>query len=312
MKRLLAAAALAVTAAFPAAAEWSPPGPIKLLIAFAAGGGADTQARLIAEALEAGQGWQIIPEQLLGKGGTVLARELMNAPGDGTVIGMVVSETYSHNMLAAKDAGFTEADVTFITTTAGSQMGIVAKAERGWKTLQDVVDAMKAGQTVSFGAMSAKLEDGAWVIGQAMGVDFNIVSFKGGKEVMDALVAGDIDIGWVAGVQAKGVLAGDLVNLASGEEAPLAVSPDAPTLESLGIPYDFGASFMLVGPPGMSDEARDAIAAAVKAALEDPDSKVHAFVNRAFSGPKVVQGDALEAYMARQIQQARNLIAAAQ
>ena len=34
-------------------AEWKPSGPIKLMIAFAAGGGADTQARLIAEALEA-------------------------------------------------------------------------------------------------------------------------------------------------------------------------------------------------------------------------------------------------------------------
>lgn len=55
------------------AEDWTPPGPIKLMIAFAAGGCADTQARLIAEDLEAKLGWKFIPEQITGKGGMNLA-----------------------------------------------------------------------------------------------------------------------------------------------------------------------------------------------------------------------------------------------
>ncbi|MEC8204989.1 MAG: sulfatase-like hydrolase/transferase, partial [Pseudomonadota bacterium] len=46
-----------------ALAEWKPSGPITMMIAFAAGGGADTQARMIAEELEKRHGWKIIPEQ---------------------------------------------------------------------------------------------------------------------------------------------------------------------------------------------------------------------------------------------------------
>lgn len=77
MKRILKAAATAVAltsfATGALAEDWTPPGPIKLMIAFAAGGCADTQERLIAEDLEAKLGWKFIPEQITGKGGMNLA-----------------------------------------------------------------------------------------------------------------------------------------------------------------------------------------------------------------------------------------------
>ncbi len=52
MKKLLIAAVLSLVSVSANAADWAPPGPMKMIIAFAAGGGADTQARLIAEELE--------------------------------------------------------------------------------------------------------------------------------------------------------------------------------------------------------------------------------------------------------------------
>lgn len=84
----------AAALAFPAIAQdWAPEGPIKMLIAFRAGGGADTSARLIAAEVEAATGWQIIPEQVTGKGGLNAALALMDMPADGTAIAMVVTET---------------------------------------------------------------------------------------------------------------------------------------------------------------------------------------------------------------------------
>jgi len=53
---MLLAAALCLGTVTAHAADWTPPGPIKLMIAFAAGGGAATQARLIADALEGRHG----------------------------------------------------------------------------------------------------------------------------------------------------------------------------------------------------------------------------------------------------------------
>ena len=150
MKKLFLAAATSLAAlaaaAAPALADWSPEGPIKLLIGFRAGGGADTQARLMAEELEARHGWQIIPEQLTGKGGAVLAAALKDEPADGTSMGMVVTETFGYNMVAAPNAGYSQSDFTPITTTAGFQMGVVALTSKGWSTFDDVVAAAKAGQ----------------------------------------------------------------------------------------------------------------------------------------------------------------------
>ena len=56
------AGALALSAG-PAAAAWKPAGPINLMIAFAAGGGADTQARLIATELEKSKGLEDHPAE---------------------------------------------------------------------------------------------------------------------------------------------------------------------------------------------------------------------------------------------------------
>ena len=63
LRSLAAACAIVVMATSGTLAEWKPSGPITMMIAFAAGGGADTQARMIAEELEKRHGWKIIPEQ---------------------------------------------------------------------------------------------------------------------------------------------------------------------------------------------------------------------------------------------------------
>ncbi len=305
------ASALAL-AAGPAAAAWKPGGPVNFMIAFAAGGGADTQARLIATELERTKGWKIIPQNVTGKGGAVMARKLKTQPNDGLTIGIAVTETFGYNMLAVKKAGYSADDFTFVTTTAGSQMGIVAKTGRGWKTIEDVIAAAKGGATVKLGAMSAKLADIAYVIQQKYGVEFNTVVMRGGRKVLNAITAGDVDVGWVAGIQAKGVRAGDLVNLMSGEAARLKISPDAPTLGELGIPYVGGAKFLIVAPKGIPADARKGIADAVASVLTDKSTKAAQFVQRAFGGPQLISGAALEKLIADGIAGSKKLMAATQ
>ena len=101
LRNTLAALGMAAMATSAFAADWTPPGPIKLMIAFAAGGGADTQARMIAEELEAAKGWKIIPEQVTGKGGLNAVKALQGEPKDGTSIAMIVTETLGYNLAAA-------------------------------------------------------------------------------------------------------------------------------------------------------------------------------------------------------------------
>ena len=295
-----------------AIAEWAPSGPIKMMIAFKAGGGADTQARMIAEHIEANKGWKIIPEQVTGKGGANLARAMKGQANDGTVIGMAITETFTYNMKAAKNPGYTPEDFTFLTTTAGFQMGVVARTDRGFSSWEDVIAAAKGGETIRFGVMSARLDDVAYLLGKASGIEFNNVMVKGGKGVMNGLNAGDLDIGWGAGIQAKAVKAGDMVNLLSGISTRLDVSPNAPTMkEAVGLEFTGEGHFTFVAPAGVPAEAREALISAISAAINDPDSKANGFINKGFGGVVEIAGDDLTKLVADEGEAADKLMAAA-
>jgi tripartite-type tricarboxylate transporter receptor subunit TctC len=277
-----------------------------MLIAFAAGGGADTQARMIASEIEAAKGWKIIPEQATGKGGLNAVKALNTEPADGSAIAMIVTETLGYNSAAAGTAGPDAA--TPITTTAGTEMAVVALAEKEYGTLADVIDAAKGGAEIRFGTMSPALSDLAYVIGKENGVEFNIVQVRGGRAVMDGLNAGDMDIGFGAGIQARAVAAGDMVELASAKTGPLAGTPDAPTLDDFGVAFTNDTMFMIVGPAGLDPAARDAIANAIAEVLGADGSEAAGFIQKGFGGVKMIQGEDLTGLIANAYEQANGLL----
>jgi len=301
-------AAVALISAAPAQAEWKPKGPISVMIGFAAGGGTDTQARLIAAELEKRKGWKMIPSNVSGKGGTVMARKLKKMPADGLSIGMAVTEPFGYNMVASKKAGYTLKDFTFIATTTSSQMGIVAQTGKGWKTFEDVIAAAKKGKVFKFAGMSAKHADINYLIEKKYGVKFNTVILRGGRKVMNAIVAGDVDMGYGAGIQTKAVKAGKMVNLASGLGTRLKISPNAPTLIEMGIPHDIGAKFLFIGPAGIPTDARNALAKAIAGVINDPSTKASQFVTKNYGGPDVVIGGKLDALMKANVKDAKILM----
>ena len=289
---------------------WKPAGPIKMVIAFRAGGGADTQARLIAEQIQADTGWEIIPEQVTGKGGINALVALKDMPADGTSIAMVVTESLGYNMAAAKGAGLAPSDFSGLTTTAGFQMGVVAKSDKGWKSMQDAIAAAKGGTALRFGAMSPRLADLAFLLGEAHGVEFNIIEVRGGKAVMDGVTAGDMDLGFMAGIQAKGVAAGDLVNLASALSKPLKQTPDAPTFADLGVNFNADGYFVFVAPKGMPEEARTALTDAIVKASNE--GKAAGMIGKAFGGTINISGAELDTLMQADFEGAGALMEAAQ
>ena len=81
---LAAGAAVLALGTSDARAEW-PERPITVVVMYGAGGGTDTQARLIAAELEKRKGWKIIPQNMPGKAGGIMARKLKNMPADGLI-----------------------------------------------------------------------------------------------------------------------------------------------------------------------------------------------------------------------------------
>ncbi|SVA56787.1 uncharacterized protein METZ01_LOCUS109641 [marine metagenome] len=290
------------------AAEWKPSGPITVLIGFAAGGGTDTQARLIAAELEKRKGWKIIPQNMAGKAGGIMARKLKNMPADGLSIGMAVTESFGYAMLASKKAGYKASDFTYIATTTGSQMGIVASTSKGWKTFKDMIAEAKSGKVFKFAGMSPKHADINFLIEQKFGVKFNTVILRGGRKVMNAITAGDVDLGYGAGIQAKAVRAGQMVNLASGLGERLKVSPNAPTLMEMGIPHDIGAKFIFVGPAGMPANIRESLADAIGGVINDKNTKASKFVTSRYGGPDVLTGKKLDEFIQFNIKDSKTLM----
>lgn len=311
MKKFLSIGAIALFAMLPAAqasAEWAPSGPITLDIGFRAGGGADTQARLIGEALSERKGWTINYKNTPGKGGGNLARVVKDAPNDGLSIAIAVTDTVTYNPLVSGKTGFTHEDFDYIITTAPTQMGLVARADSGWTSLADLAEAGKT-QDLKFAVMAPRLADGAYVIAKSQGIKFNQVSVKGGRGVLNSLMASDVDVGFVAGIHVKGVESGDLVNLASAESTRLTMSPDVPTLREQGIPYDFGVSFLVFGPKGMPEEAKAGIAEAIGEILRDETSEARQFIQRAMGTPPLLTGAELDQHILNLVEQNKAMLA---
>ena len=303
----LAATAFAATAAH---AEWAPSGPIKVMIGFKAGGGTDTQGRLIFEEVSKRKGWKFIITNVAGKGGANMLTKLKDEPADGLTIGMAVDATVTYLPLTSKKITYGVEDFDYILTTAPSQMGIVARTDKGWKTLQDVIDYAKAGNKVSVASMSARLDDALYVINKKYGVKMNKVSVKGGRGSMNAIIAGDVDIGFGAGIQGKMVRAGTVVNLVSAESTRLELSPDIPTMKELGMPFSFGVQFLTMAPKGFPPEAREAIAAAMHEVVSDQNTKAFEFIRNGFGVPPLLMGDKLDAHMQASLDESKALLKA--
>jgi tripartite-type tricarboxylate transporter receptor subunit TctC len=281
-----------------------------MYIGFAAGGGADTQARLIAQGLEEKFGWTVIPQQVPGNSGLNLAAELAEAPADGTAIGMVVSETLTYSALAAGNPSLQLENFTPVATTAQFQMGLVAMDGGDFDSWDKVMTEAEAGTPIRFATASDRQADMAWHLGQSVGIDFNIVEVRGGAGVMDGLRGGDVDIGWVAGAQSKSVQQGEMTNIARGIKTPLADTPDAPVITDLGSDYLLDGYFMFIAPGGLDPAAREALGSAIRAVAEDSSTDANAMLTKAFGGPAVVTGESLDIYMEHSVEDAAALIEA--
>ena len=223
-----------------------------------------------------------------------MAAQLKDAPADGQTIGFAINTTFDFATLGSDNIGVD--DFTYITTTSGSQVGVLARADSGWKTLEDMVAAAKGGETIVWANWGDQVEAGAELIARKFDIDVNHLRADGGRESVNALVAEDANVAWGGGVQRGLVDAGEVVILASAEKDPLVQAPDGKTLKDYGIDNAFAYQFMLAGPAGMSDEARDAIADAIGEILADPESKTRQFVEKQYPpGPLVIAGEELDA-----------------
>ena len=95
MRQGIAAALIAaVLVATTARAQDYPTRPITLLVPYAAGGGNDVMARIVAEKMSRTLGQQIVIENKGGAGGSIATRQVAKAAPDGYTLGLSGTGTH--------------------------------------------------------------------------------------------------------------------------------------------------------------------------------------------------------------------------
>jgi tripartite-type tricarboxylate transporter receptor subunit TctC len=275
MKRLLMAAALAVTA-IPAAAQDSyPDRPITIVVPFAAGGPTDTVTRLIAEPMGAELGQQIVVQNVAGAGGTLAAGEVAVAEPDGyTVLMHHIGMSTAPGLYATLPYNPLE-DFKTIGLVTEVPMTIVARKDFEPNTLQELTDYVKANAdsvTYAHAGTGAASQLCGLLFMEAVGAKVTEVPYQGTGPALTDLVGGQVDFmcdqttNTTEQIKAGAIKA---YAITSAERNP--ALPDLPTTAEGGLPdLDVSIWHGLYVPKDTPDEVVQKLNAALKTALADP------------------------------------------
>ncbi|BDG75222.1 Bug family tripartite tricarboxylate transporter substrate binding protein [Roseomonas fluvialis] len=272
-RRAVLLGALGVPALRRQARAWAPPGPVKLVVPFAAGGTNDVVMRALADAAEPTLGQEILVQNKPGRAGMRAIAALVSAPPDGTLIAQLPSAALRTALLEQMPFEI-PGDTTPLMGIAGAAFGAIAKAGRfpdGWAGF--LREAREKPGVLSYGSSGVN-SNGHLTMARLLrreGVQAVHVPFRGALHGARALAAGDVD------VMAGPVRIGTLVD--EGEAAWLHVWsaqrlprwPDAPTLRELGYRLTVTAPFGIIAPPRLPDPIAEALRAAFRAGMQNED-----------------------------------------
>jgi tripartite-type tricarboxylate transporter receptor subunit TctC len=241
MQRFLAVLAfLAALTCTAAAQEW-PDHPIHLIVPFPAGGSADVQSRVIAEALAAAVGQPVVVDNRPGAGGNIAAAEAAHASPDGYTLFMATTGTQASNISVYKTLAFDPVkDFAPLTLVTLNPQLIVSAPKYGDIDFGGLIAKLKdAGASASFGSsgIGSATHIAGELFNRATGAAMVHVPYRGQGPALNDLLGNRIDVVFP-------LLADVFSMLQGGQLKPLAVMneqrakslPNIPTTAELGYP----------------------------------------------------------------------------
>ncbi len=270
----LAGAAL-VAPVLTAQAQSFPAKPIKLIIAFPAGGPTDITMRSLADGASKILGQPVIVENKPGAGGTLPAQTLQTSAADGYTLAQIplgvfrLPYTTKINWDPVKD-------ISYVLNVTGYAFGLVVPADSPLKTWTHYVGWAKANPgKLSFGSTGTLTSPHLTMelIAQEQGLQLLHVPYKGSADLMQALMGGHIMSAADSTGFAPLVESGKLRVLNTWGEQRLAKFPDAPTLKELGLGLVQNSPFGIGAPRGTPADVVKRLHDAFKTAMEQESYK---------------------------------------
>jgi tripartite-type tricarboxylate transporter receptor subunit TctC len=280
-RRALAKAAFATvaTATFASAALAQggfPNKPVRVIVAFTAGGPTDVVARLIGQKLSDKWGQPVLVENRPGAAGLLGSEYVAKSPADGYTLLMATAGNLTVNQHLYKNMHFDPVkDFTPIAQTAAVDFVLVSQPG-GFKDVKELIAAAKAKPdtiTTATSGNGGAPHLAAALFEDAAKVNLTMVPYKGTADAVNAVLGGQTQLDFDAASQVMPFIkAGKLKPLAVLGTKRSALLPDVPTMAEAGLPsYNFSNWFGLVGPAGLPKDVTEKLQKDVADALNDAE-----------------------------------------
>ena len=276
-RRSLLCAALAGSAAgmsaWPAVGQDKYPSkPIRLVIPFPPGGGADAVARPLGPLLTEALGQPVVLDNRGGANGNLGAEIVAKAPADGYTLLLANSSLTISGGLYARLPFDPRADFSPISLVGATPSLLAVNPSLPARTVEEFVALAKARPgKLSYGSsgIGSTMHLGAAMLQSMAALDMMHVPYKGGGPAIADALSGQIDFVFTNPVAVLAqVRAGKLNALAVTAKKRLAILPDVPTFEEAGYPGLLSSTFYgVLGPAGLPREVVTRLNAAVVAAV---------------------------------------------
>ena len=252
----LAAALLAPALALAQAAY--PSRPIRFIVPFPPGGGAESTARLIGQKMSEGLGQPVVIETRAGAGGNIGTEFVINAAPDGYTILLTTNGVAIQPHLQKLTWDPTK-DLAPISLIATYSLVIAAHPSTPGATLREMVAYAKANPgKLSYGSSGSggPLHLGAEAFKKQAGIDLLHVPYKGNAPATIAILGGEVNLTFDS-------LVGPLPNIRAGKLRALATTgkkratmlPEVPTVIETGVAnFDYESWNAVAAPRGTPRE----------------------------------------------------------
>jgi tripartite-type tricarboxylate transporter receptor subunit TctC len=257
MKTIVAVmAALIAAAGLPAAAQDWPQQPIRIIVSFGPGGGADIIGRILADSMQSKLGKPVVVENKPGAGGIIGNEAVANAAPDGYTLGIMTAG----QIIAA----VTRKNMRYDTLTAFASVGqiatasllIVTRPDFPARNVKELVEAAKAdpGKIVfASPGFAATQHFAGEMFKQTAQVNLLHVPFKTSPEAINAVLGKHADVLFDTVSALIGqVQSGQLKALAVTGKDRFPAVPDIPAASESGVlpGYDVTTWYGLFAPRG--------------------------------------------------------------
>jgi tripartite-type tricarboxylate transporter receptor subunit TctC len=283
LRRVLPALALCAATVVPNLAQAAyPEQPMKMVIAFAPGGGTDIIARLTAQYMQKhlGNNASFVVLNKPGAGGALGFTELMNAPADGYTIGFINTPNVLTIPIERKVAFHWE-KYDLLGNVVDDPGNFSVHADSPIKSLAELVAFAKSKPgEVTYGTTGIGSDDhlAALMLERAAGIKMTHVPFKGAAEVHNALASKQIMVGAINIGEALQYLKGGtpLRHLGTMSEKRSPLAPNVPTFKEQGYNVIMASLRGVAAPKGLPPAVREQLVNALQKAVADQEFQTKA------------------------------------